>query len=78
VLTCGIKLPRSSTTGLSSGGGGAVNIRGAPTMVGVERTARVAGGEVVEEARSNVESVTTKSRNITPSVGEPPTTNGVP
>jgi hypothetical protein len=69
VLICGTKLPRPSTTRLLSGGGGAVNNRGAPTMAGVGTAATFAGGEVVGGACSNVGSDTTESKSITPSGG---------
>jgi hypothetical protein len=51
-FTCVIKLQRPSTTGLSSAGGGAINIRGAPSMPDVRSATRVAGGEVVGRGRS--------------------------
>jgi hypothetical protein len=69
VLTYGTKLPRLSTTRLSSGGGGALNNTGAPTMADVGTAATFANGEVVGGACSNAGSDTTESKNIAPSGG---------
>jgi hypothetical protein len=74
------KLQWPSTTSLSSAGGGAINIRGAPSMPNVGSATRVAGGEVVGRGTlSNAGSVGTKSKNRAPlRGGGASTTSGGP